>query len=474
MKKDAKRYLVTYANGSISTADAQQILNVTGRQCHEGVAFLEGEVKPTENDVLHFENLGVSSLALTDSEIKKLESDERVLAVEEDVEMHVLEINDDLAMETSHTDFNLQEDDFDDLNDDMDQTQSSAIYSTGYKQAMVDMFASMIELNPKGLQNGEINGLSSDALNSTRPILRPFPFPRPIQPPIFRQPIPWNINLVKAPKAWQRGITGRGINVAVLDTGIASHSDLVIRGGVSFIPGVVSYNDGHSHGTHCAGIIGARNNFFGVVGVAPACNLYAVKVLADNGSGSSSWIISGMEWCIQNNIQVASMSLGGLGAPSVAYANAIKRCQDAGVTVVVASGNSFGSAFPWVNAPANSIMAGSSNASPIAVGAVDRNCIIGTFSSRGGQTNNWNQVKVVAPGVNINSTVLGGAYATKTGTSMATPHVAGQVALIKQRFPSASVAFIKSKIFSTSTDLGQAGYDNTYGYGLINCDLSTI
>ncbi|MBK8393153.1 MAG: hypothetical protein IPL23_29465 [Saprospiraceae bacterium] len=144
MKKDAKRYLVTYANGSISTADAQQILNVTGRQCHEGVAFLEGEVKPTENDVLHFENLGVSSLALTDSEIKKLESDERVLAVEEDVEMHVLEINDDLAMETSHTDFNLQEDDFDDFNDDMDQTQSSAIYSTGYKQAMVDMFASMI------------------------------------------------------------------------------------------------------------------------------------------------------------------------------------------------------------------------------------------------------------------------------------------------------------------------------------------
>ena len=173
-------------------------------------------------------------------------------------------------------------------------------------------------------------------------------------------------------------------------------------------------------------------------------------------------------------MQVGSMSLGGLGASSVAYANAIKRCQDACVTVVVYSGNSFGSAFPWVNAPANSIMAGSSNASPIAVGAVDRNCIIGTFSSRGGQTNNWNQVKVVAPGVNINSTVLGGAYATKTGTSMATPHVAGQVALIKQRFPSASVAFIKSKIFSTSTDLGQAGYDNTYGYGLINCDLSTI
>ncbi|HOY13956.1 MAG TPA: hypothetical protein PLY70_12490, partial [Saprospiraceae bacterium] len=226
MKKEAKRYLVTYANGSISTADAQQILNVTGRQCHEGVAFLEGEVKPTENDVLHFENLGVSSLALSDSEIKKLEGDERVLAVEEDIEMHVLEINDELAMQTNQPDYNFQEDDFEEFYESEDQIQSSAIYSTGYKQAMVDMFASMIELNPKGLQNGDVNGTSSETQGPTRPILRPLPFPKPIiQPPIFRQPIPWNINLVKAPKAWQRGITGRGINVAVLDTGIATHSD---------------------------------------------------------------------------------------------------------------------------------------------------------------------------------------------------------------------------------------------------------
>ncbi|NIQ09711.1 MAG: S8 family serine peptidase, partial [Gammaproteobacteria bacterium] len=86
-----------------------------------------------------------------------------------------------------------------------------------------------------------------------------------------------------------------------------------------------SYDDGHSHGTHCAGIIGARNNFIGVVGVAPLCNLYAVKVLSDSGSGYSSWVIAGMDWCIQNNIQVASMSLGSPSAPSVAYANAVRR-----------------------------------------------------------------------------------------------------------------------------------------------------
>lgn len=470
MKKDVKRYLVTYADGGIATAEAEQILNLSGKTCHEGVSFLESDVKPSEDDVLHFEKVGISSLSLTEAQIKTLEKDDRILAVEEDTEMHILEID------PSASDFGGETLTYPDYYEDQSgdgYSSGQETYQTGYKQAMVDMFSSMLDLGSS--QQAESNVAGGLPILPNRPILRPLPFPIPFpRIPILRQPIPWNINLVKAPRAWSRGITGSGVKVAVLDTGIAAHPDLVISGGVSFVPGVVSYNDGHSHGTHCAGIIGARNNFTGVVGVAPNCNLYAVKVLADSGSGSSSWIISGMDWCISRGMHVASMSLGGTSAPSVAYANAVKRCQDAGVTVVIASGNSFGTSFPWVNAPANSIIPGVSNASPIAVGSVNSSCVIASSSSRGGQTPIWNQVQTVAPGVSINSTVLGGNYGLKSGTSMATPHVAGQVALIKQRFPGASVPFVKSRIYTTCTNLGTAGYDTTFGHGLINCDLATL
>jgi subtilisin len=237
---------------------------------------------------------------------------------------------------------------------------------------------------------------------------------------------------------------------------------------------VVSFNDGHGHGTHCAGIIGARNNSVGVVGVAPGCSLYAVKVLSDAGSGSSSWIIAGMDWAAANGMHVVSMSLGGTNSPSVAYASAVKRLQDRGTVVCVASGNSFLTAFPWVNAPANSITVGVPNASPLAVGSININKIIAGSSSRGGQVALWNQVTVVAPGVNINSTIPGGLYGLKSGTSMATPHVAGAAALLKQRFPGISPASVKLKLRSTATDLGLAGSDITYGSGLINCDLATV
>ena len=101
--------------------------------------------------------------------------------------------------------------------------------------------------------------------------IEPIPFPRPPYTPYpkFYQPVPWNIAMVNAPGAWARGYRGTGVKVAVLDTGITAHPDLIISGGASFIPSVASYNDGHGHGTHCAGVIGARNNRIGIVGVAP-------------------------------------------------------------------------------------------------------------------------------------------------------------------------------------------------------------
>lgn len=464
MSKSTKRYLVTYTDGSIETDAAVKLLGVTKTKLKDGVSFMESESVPSENDILHFESLGISSIELSETDANKLSSKDGVMAVEEDIEMYAINIAEDeaqykeLFMDTD------EETDFEqDLEFDFEETDENG-FKDGYSQALVDVFASLIGAK----NNKDASGQSGP--NFSMPI---FPI-RPILPPIFRnQPVPWNISQVKAPLAWRRGINGTGVKVAVLDTGIAKHPDLVISGGVSFIPGSSSYNDNHGHGTHCAGIIAARNNRIGVVGVAPNAKLYGVKVLSDSGSGSSSWIIAGMEWCVRNKMNVASMSLGGKSAPMTAYANAVKRCQDNGVTVVIASGNSYGSSFPWVCAPANSVLSRQPNASPIAVGAVDSRSNIAGFSSRGGRTSPWNQVWSAAPGVSVKSTYLRNGYRSMSGTSMACPHVAGLAALIVQRYPGISPANVKRRIATTSTDLGRRGYDQTYGYGLINCDRAT-
>jgi subtilisin len=292
----------------------------------------------------------------------------------------------------------------------------------------------------------------------------------------------WNIKNVKAPEAWALGIDGTGINLAILDTGIAAHLDLVISGGANFTPDITIpvYQDEHGHGTHCAGTAAGRKGLNGVYGVAKNCNLYAVKVLSKTGSGSSVAIIAGMSWCITNNMNVASMSLGSSSGPYVAYATAIQNCQDAGVTVVCAAGNCYQPVitnscpiiFPWVGSPANSYTVNVHQASPIAVAAIDQNNNIASFSSRGTQNNspNWNQVNVSAPGVSIYSTFLNNGYRVLNGTSMACPHVAGLAALMYQKYQGIKPQMVEGKIVTTATNLGTGPYPNeAYGYGIINC-----
>lgn len=442
-----KKYLITLSDSNQSISPVAQILNIPIDRVKQGISFLSTDSIPQEQDILEYPNIGITTASLDEDQVKALRGNKNILAVEEDVEMFVLEIAEPEV-----------------------QDDEKVVVSSG---ASDDAFQ-------RGFQQGVQK--SMDILAQSMQVQQhPFQslFKPQIQPEfelvMATQPTPWNINMVKAPAAWARGYRGEGIRVAVLDTGIASHVDLnPLSGGVSFVPGVVSYNDGHGHGTHCAGIIGARNNSTGVVGVAPRCSLYAVKVLSDAGSGSSSWIIAGMDWAAAHGMHVVSMSLGGTSGPSVAYAAAVRRLQDRGTVVVIASGNSFGTAFPWVCAPANSITVGVPNASPIAVGSIDINKVIAPSSSRGGQVPLWNQVSMVAPGVAIKSTIPGNAYGLKSGTSMATPHVAGAAALLKQRFPGISPASVKLKLRSTAQDLGLAGSDITYGSGLINCDKATL
>jgi subtilisin len=191
--------------------------------------------------------------------------------------------------------------------------------------------------------------------------------------------------------------------------------------------------------------------------------------LSDAGSGMTSEIIAGMTWAKNNGMKVISMSLGAASNPSVAYSTAIAQLNAAGVTVICASGNQFMTAFPWVGSPANSVGA-------VAVGAVDANNAIAPFSSRGKRPGvlPWNPVTLVAPGVNVKSTYKGNAYATMSGTSMATPHVAGAAVLIKQRHPGFTPAQVMALLKSSATDLGPAGIDVTFGSGLLNCDRATI
>jgi subtilisin family serine protease len=255
---------------------------------------------------------------------------------------------------------------------------------------------------------------------------------------------------------WPTGNTGRGIKVAILDTGIDStHPDLVIAGGVNFAgttkdgsTNPADWADGHGHGTHCAGIVAARNNSIGVVGVAPDATLYAVKVLSDSGTGYTSDIIQGLDWCAANGIQVASMSLGGGGTSSLQAA-----CDNAfakGVVLVAAAGNSSGP----VSYPA-------AYSSVIAVSATDSTDRLASFSCYGPQ------IAVAAPGVNIYSTYKGGTYAYMSGTSMACPHVTGSAALVWASGVTSAPA-VRERLTGTAEDLGPAGFDNSYGYGLVD------
>ena len=233
--------------------------------------------------------------------------------------------------------------------------------------------------------------------------------------------VPWGVARVDAPSAWPKG-RGEGVKIAVIDTGIdCAHPDLRcdFSAGMNILDPGSDPRDDNEHGTHVSGTIAGRGTGAeGVFGVAPRATLMPVKVLDADGAGSLSDIVKGISWATKAGADVINMSLGGPNG-SAALERAVAKAIKAGVVVVCAAGNSgpdpdtvgFPGGYPGV----------------IAVGASDRQDGVAPFSSRG------DAVAFIAPGVNIRSTVPGGGYKKLSGTSMASPHVAGLAALAIER-----------------------------------------
>ena len=263
------------------------------------------------------------------------------------------------------------------------------------------------------------------------------------------QEIPWGIVDVVGTANLNK-YDGKKVRVAIFDTGVSPHEDLTISGGISFAGYTQNFRDDNGHGTHVAGTIAANNNKLGIIGMAPEAEIYAVKVLNQNGSGNYSSIIAALEWAINNDIDIINMSFGGYEY-SVALREAIQSAVDAGIIIVAAAGNK--------GEGANTLAYPANYPEVIAVGAVTDEHKVANFSSRGPNLN------LVAPGVSVLSTLNDGTYAAMSGTSMAAPYVTGALAALKSKNQKLSSSALVNRIYDTATPLGDP---STYGYGFLN------
>ncbi len=273
------------------------------------------------------------------------------------------------------------------------------------------------------------------------------------------------LNHIKADAAYARGITGDGVTIAVLDTGIsAGHREFAAPGklmqGFNALDGSSDVTDRAGHGTHVAGILAADRDGRGVFGVAYAARLLPVKVFADNGAGSTAALDRGLRYAI-GKAPIVNMSLG---AAAGYDPQAMQEAVRAGMLIVAAAGNDHARNPDW---PARFAKEGWAGNQIIAVGAVDAANRIASYSNHAGDTAPW---FLVAPGSGIVSTYPGNQYATMSGTSMATPMVSAAAVLVKQLWPSLSAEQIATILFVTATDLGAPGIDPVYGRGLLNID----
>ncbi len=282
---------------------------------------------------------------------------------------------------------------------------------------------------------------------------------------VLKQTISWGVSRIGSRLVNAVGNTGKGIKVGILDTGIDyNHEDLKgnYRGGYNFVENNNNPIDMNGHGSHIAGIIAAEDNDIGVVGVAPQAYLYSVKVLSFDSTGSTSDILSGLEWSVDNKMQIINMSLGSEDN-SISISRAINNTYNAGILIVAAAGNSGNTA-----GTGNNIDYPARYNDVISVGATDINDNRANFSSTGPR------LELSAPGVNILSTLNGNKnkYGTLSGTSMSCPHVVGVAALIMSAEPGITNTRVRIRMQMTAQKMskvtGNFSAKDWYGYGLVD------
>ncbi len=278
----------------------------------------------------------------------------------------------------------------------------------------------------------------------------------------------WGVLHIGSDSAHASGQTGKTIKVAVLDTGIDyNHTDLNLNyaGGFNFVNGTADPLDDNGHGTHIAGTIAAIKNNVGVIGVAPDVKIYALKVLDAQGKGYTSDIIAALQWSVNNGIQITNSSYGTPTNPGNGLESAFTALEAKGIINVASAGNS-GTCLGDTNTTEYPAM----YSSVIAVAAIDSSNARPCFSATG------NKIELSAPGVNINSTKLGGGNILYNGTSMAAPHVTGVAALLMGMNITDSNGNgrindeIRNILDSSAIDIGTVGYDKWHGYGLVKAD----
>jgi thermitase len=271
----------------------------------------------------------------------------------------------------------------------------------------------------------------------------------------------YGLRAIRAPQGWDLAAGSSAVTIAVVDSGVdLAHVDLAgkILPGYDFINNdAVPQDDFYlSHGTHVAGIAAAiTDNGTGVAGVSWGARLLPVKVLDSSGNGTSAGVAEGITWAVDHGAQVINLSLGGPD-PSTVLEDAVNYAYGQGVVVVAAAGN-FGTNAPFYPA---------SYAHVIAVAATD------SSNNRYANSDFGSWVDLAAPGVSVFSTLRNNTYGNLTGTSMASPFVAGLAAILRGLPGNTSPDQIEQQLETTALDLGTAGRDDLFGYGLIQADAA--
>ncbi len=343
----------------------------------------------------------------------------------------------------------------------------SALLSTSWRLSAVLMAAALSACSGGG--SGAVGGLS------------PSPTPATAPPPTYdtaEYRANYGLDAINAIAAYEDGLSGQGVTVAVIDTGIdLDHPDLnanISPHSVGISAGTYAAAndaDAEGHGTAVAGVIAAERNGSGMHGVAFDATLLAINAsdpatCPGECEFAQSALADAIDYAKNRGAKIINLSLGGAAAGQ-SLQNAMQGAVEAGVIIVISAGND-GAAVPSELAQIAS--AGWADGRILIAGAVDANNLIADFSDRAGDA--FKSLYVVAPGVSVRTTGVGGGQVIATGTSFSTPHVVGALALLAELFPNLSAHDLAEIILTTAHDLGEPGIDAIYGRGIIDLDAA--